>query len=207
MEKMTIHRALSELKLIDAKIEKATTALELVSWKQGKGLVSGIHKQEDFTIAAKAKWDSVTALLERKTRIKSAIVTSNATTKVTVGGKEMTVAEAISNKATLALKKTLAASMRKKYNHVLAMFNKNVEVVKNNLQKLLEFTLGKDNVKPDPLAVDAITKPFMENNEITLVDPWKSEELAEALEKEISTFEADIDAVLSESNAVTFVEV
>ena len=46
MEKMTIHRALSELKLIDAKIEKGIAAINPTGMYQKDKLVNGQIKQD-----------------------------------------------------------------------------------------------------------------------------------------------------------------
>jgi hypothetical protein len=71
----------------------------------------------------------------------------------------------------------------------------------------LEAALGKDNVKAGKDDVEAIRKPYIEANEFHLFDPLKVEETVEKLEKEVSEFEAEVDAVLSEANAVTFIEI
>jgi hypothetical protein len=80
-------------------------------------------------------------------------------------------------------------------------------MVEQNLQKVLEATFGKDNVKITKDDMDAVRKPFLESNEWGLVDPLKIEESIEKLETEIGEFESEVDAVLSETNAITLIEV
>mgnify|MGYP001600111976 CR=1 FL=1 len=88
--KMNIHRALTELKLADAKIAKLIETIEPVGVFQKGKLINGRHKEEDFIQAAKSKFQAVGDLITRKNKIKSAIVDSNAVTKVRVGTKEKT---------------------------------------------------------------------------------------------------------------------
>ena len=93
-EKMTIHRGLSELKLIDSRIEKQITEISPVGINRKGKMVDNIYPEEDFRISATSKFQSMTDLIERKSKIKSAIVKSNGTTMVKVGEKEMTVSNA-----------------------------------------------------------------------------------------------------------------
>jgi hypothetical protein len=89
----------------------------------------------------------------------------------------------------------------------LAELNKNNTIVENNVQKLLEMTFGKENVKADAKDMDAVRKPYMEQNEFHLFDPLKVVHIGEAIEKEVTEFEAEVDATLSEINAVTYITI
>jgi hypothetical protein len=206
MEKMTIHRALSELKLIDAKIEKAIAGITPTGMHQKEKLVNGQVTQEQFAKDAQGYYDQALDLMRRKTAIKSAIVQSNGTAQVTVGGKQMSVADAINAKVIVKFKKRLIQYLTERSRSVVAGMNNNNSMVQQNLQKLLEVALGKDAVKADGADVQNIRKPYLEANEFHLFDPLKVEDKIKELEKEIGDFEADVDAVLSESNAVTFIE-
>ena len=53
----------------------------------------------------KSSFDSVESLIARETLLKSAVLLSNAVTKVTIANKEMTVAEAIHMKTVAEHKK------------------------------------------------------------------------------------------------------
>jgi hypothetical protein len=206
MEKMTIHRALSELKLIDAKIEKAIASITPTGMHQKEKLVNGQVTQEQFAKDAQGYYDQALDLMRRKTAIKSAIVQSNGTAQVTVGGKQMSVADAINAKVIVKFKKRLIQYLTERSRSVVAGMNNNNTLVNQNLQRLLEAALGKDAVAAGKGDVDAIRKPYLEANEFHLFDPLKVDDKIKDLEKEIGDFEADVDAVLSESNAVTFIE-
>lgn len=208
MEKMTIHRALAELKLIDSRIEKGIASIKPTGMMQkDRPVVSdGYYEKEVFEKDAKAKLQSVTDLIERKSKIKSAIVAANGITEVEVAGKEMTIADAINHKTAVEFQKRLISSLRNKHVAVVAGVEENNEKVEADALRLAEAALSKDNVKIDEKDALAITEPFLEKNRFHLVDPLKVDETTEKLEKEIDEFEAEVDAALSEINAVTFIE-
>ena len=54
--------------------------------------------------------------------------------------------------------------------------------------------------------IEAVSKPFMEQNQFELVDPLGIEALLNNMEDKIMAFETEVDAVLSEINATTFIE-
>jgi len=206
MEKMTIHRALSELKLIDAKIEKQINEVLPSGILQKGKLVNGYIQETEFEKAAKSKYDSVNDLINRKNKIKSAIVAANGVTQVKVAEKQMTIADAINFKAVIKFKKKLIETLRQRHKQAVGELNKHNEAVNQNVQRILEATFGKENVKVGKEDVEAVRKPYLEANEFHLFDPLKVDETVEKLEKEVSEFEAEVDAVLSEINAITIIE-
>lgn len=203
---MTIHRALSELKLIDAKIEKQISEIMPSGVFQKGKLINGYVQDSEFEKNAKSKFDSVTDLISRKTKIKSAIVDANGKTQVKVAGADMSIADAINFKAIIKFKKKLIEDIKNKHRNVVGTLNKNNELVNANVQRILEATFGKENVKVAKDDLDSVRKPYMEANEFHLFDPLKVDETIAKLEKEVSEFEADVDAVLSEINAVTIIQ-
>ena len=206
MEKMTIHRALSELKLIDARIEKQTNEIIPSAIYQKTKLMNNIITQEDFEKAATGKFDSVNALINRKIQIKSAIVNANAVTKVKIGEKEMSISDAITFKGVIKFKKGLVANLRMKHKAAIAEMNRNNDAVNLNVQRILEATFGKESTKVGKEDLEAVRKPYMEANEFHLFDPLKVDAATEKIDNEVSEFETEIDAVLSEINAITIIE-
>lgn len=210
MEKMTIHRALAELKLIDARIEKAIQLVEPTGLMQEGKPVNGFYSKDDFEKEAKSKYQSVVDLIDRKNAIKSAIVKANGTTKVKIANKEMTIADAINFKTVIVVRKNLIATLKKKHLAVKAKFTTENEKVNNVALENAKIMIGKqgdDKVKPTDNDVKAIVEPFVRRNELHLVDPLKVEELTEKLQTEVDNFETEVDAVLSEINAITLIEI
>lgn len=206
-EKMTIHRGLAELKLIDAKIDKAITAIEPAGvMKPEKKKVNQHYDHDEFVKDAQSKYDSVEALITRKAKIKSAITLTNATTAIEVGGKKMTIAEAINHKSIIEARKKLHDTLIKKHRSAKANAESHNSTVEANALRLAEAALGRDGVKLSDKDAVAVTEPYMKANEVVLVDPLNIEKLTTDMESEILTFEAEIDAILSEVNATTMIE-
>ena len=207
VQKMTIHRALSELKLIDARIEKAISAIEPTGVTQKDKLVNQFYNKDDFEKNAKANLQSVNDLIERKNKIKSSIVKANGITQVEINGEKMTIADAINFKQVIDFKKKLIATLEQKHRNAKAVAEKNNKQVEDNALRLAEAALQKDNVKINDGDAVAITEPYLTKNQFHLVDPLKVDELVEKLQTEVNDFESEVDAVLSEINAVTVIEI
>ncbi len=206
-EKMTIHRALAELKLLDSKIEKKISNIEPSGIIQNGKLVNQIEKREDFEKKAQSDFDSIADLITRKSRIKSAITKANSQTPVTVAEVEMVIADAINYKTTIKLKKMLIDKLDSSFRNTLSNHEQNNAQVDTNALKLAEAALGKDNVKIGEGDAVAITEPYIEKNKWDIVDPLGIVKLSEGLTDDVDAFETEIDAVLSEINAVTLIEI
>lgn len=205
-EKMTIHRALSELKLIDSKITKGIEAIEPTGIYQKDKLVNGIITKKDFIKKAKGKFQSVQDLIARKNKIKSAIVKINGITMVEVSEIEMTIADAITFKTVIELKKLLILNITDKNKKVLGKFkteNETINAVALNNAKIMLGRQDDGNVKPTDEDVKAITDPFIKRNEYHLLDPLNCTKLIDELQEEVEQFDSEVDAVLSEINAIT----
>lgn len=208
-EKMTIHRALAELKLIDSKIDKAVALIEPTGVMQMDKLVNGFYKKEDFEANARSRYQSVVDLINRKIKIKSAIVTANAVTKVKIGEVEMTIAEAINFKTVITAKRNLITVLTNQHRAVKAKYtteNENINRVALDNAKIMIGKQGDNGVKPTDNDVKNIVEPFVKRNEYHLVDPLDAEKLIEKLQNEVNTFEMEVDAALSEINAITIIE-
>ena len=94
-ETMTIHAALSELKVLDDRITKAITSGKYVdAVKRSAEKINGMTVEE-YKNKMRADHNRVVDLIARRNAIKKAVVLSNAKTMVTVGGVSYTIAEAI----------------------------------------------------------------------------------------------------------------
>lgn len=205
--KMTIHRGLAELKLIDSKITKKINSLNPCGGYQNGKKINNHFTQEEFKKEAKSGYDSIKDLINRKIEIKTKIVEANAKTIVEVGGKKMSIADAISHKAIIDQKAALLHHLKVKYSDSIAVINKNNEIVEDNALKIAMASLQKDNVKIGDEDAIRITEPYLKANKWQLADPLDVLTEVKDLENEIDDFNTEIDAVLSEANAVTFIEI
>lgn len=208
-EKMTIHKALSELKIIDSRIENAIrSGVFCISNKHSNDKVKGLPLNE-FKREMQGAYDKANDLIRRRDTIKRAVVLSNAVTKVTVGETEYTVAEAIEMKNHgMAFKRQFMDTLQQQYLRAQA------ECLKNNgddLEKRAEqYVVGIYGAKEGKTDTDDFKKAkqdFITSNSFEIVDPLSIKSKIEALENEISSFTSEVDAALSTANALTLIEV
>lgn len=207
MRKISITEALNELKLYDAKINKAISNAELIGAAKKSLDKVGVVKKDTFIEKAKSSYQSVTDLIANRNALKSAIVKSNAITEVTVNGKTMTVAEVIERKNSIDYEITLLNEMKRQYVKATDTVTKENKRVDNKVDELIQTLVGKDTDKKiDKDAIENIEAPYRTKNEYELVDPiGLSDKIAE-LESDISGFESNCDTTLAVANATTFVE-
>jgi len=206
---MSITRALSELKLLNSRIERKTgESVFLTANKKSAKKVNNVYTKEEFIENAKADYQSVLDLIERRKKIKSAIVASNSNTVITIAKKEMTVAEAIERKESIVFDKKLLEAMVRQFNSVVASANQSNQIVQNKLDELITVSFGKEakqKVSEDDIAL--ISKPYLEQNEVEIINPLNLQDKVKALKEEIENFESEVDFILSESNTITKIEI
>lgn len=202
---MTITRGLRELKLLDKRIRDVIASAKFVSHKKkSSDKVEKVYTLDEFNKQAKAEFQKIQDLIERRKRIKSAIVKANAETIVKIGDKEYTIAEAIERKNSILYEKMLLSQLQRQYNEVLSNLSYKNEDVQERLDNLLEALVGRDvKVKEVAKETNEMAKKFLEENEWEIVNPLNIEKLIEQLRKDIDEFEAEVDYVLSEINSIT----
>lgn len=203
MRRMTITEGLAELKLLDDRIKKAV-AKDYI-WSGKKTDITEAAKEEHGRIA-KANYASAKDLIENRNAIKAAIVKSNATTMLTIGGKEMTVAEAIERKSSIEYEKMLRDEFIRQYKNAERTANTANERVQERIDAMLERVAASGNTDIET-AQKVMSEAYLANNGWDIVDPLDLMEKANALDIEIAEFEKNVDIALSMSNAVTFIEV
>ena len=206
-QKMSLHRVLSELKLIDKKINDKISSLELITVKKGDKLLKNAN-EEEFIKNAKSSYESVESLIERRCTLKNALITANATNYVIINGRTLSIAEAIDYKNITEYKKNLLKVLKEQYSRALKIYEN--EDFKNNnaLEELIKTAVGNknDNSESDAL-IKAMTDGYMSRNTLSYVDPISIKNKIDKLQSEIDEFDSEIDSVLSEANARVTVEV
>lgn len=206
-QKITIHRALAELKIIDDRIKRQLNEFIPVGIRQKGKLVNNYYEEDIFKEDAKSTYQSIKDLLERKNKLKNAIVKANAETKVEVAGKTMVIADAINYKTLVDYRKQLAGRFDQVLRSTKSELENKNSMMDENCQRILEAALGKDHGKWDKTSVDAIQAPYLESNQFELVDPLDAEKTKKELLDELDKFSAEVDSCLSEINAITFIEI
>jgi len=201
-QKITITRALVELKTIDKRILKKIDEGLFIS------ICGELRKPDTRATHAQSNYDSIRDLLERRVNIKSSIVISNATSKVRICEREMTVAEAIELKSSIKNYKVLLEQMRRQYGEAV----QNVEHLNNRARSVLENSISpaSDSQKEgisDPQNMAEYSKQYMKVNGVELFDPIALNDKIALIDKFITDFENEVDFILSERNATTFIEI
>lgn len=205
-KKISLHRALSELKMLNQRIQAATNQVVLVrANRKSNAKIEGMLIDE-YKKEMQASYDKVTSLIQYRNRLKSLVVASNSQTIVKVGSVEMTVAEAIERKQSIQFEKDLLTNLRNQYYEAIEHVTSANEALPEKLETYLVNILGnKDKQSPDEVKLH--TETFMKRNEYELIDPMNVKKTIESLTAQIEEFESEVDAVLSESNATTFIVV
>lgn len=211
-EKMTIHKALAELKTMDSRIEKAIRETTYVlAVKHSAEKMNGMTVN-NFKDKMRSGYQKVNDLIARRDAMKRAVVLSNATTKVKIGDKEMTIAEAIEAKNHgMEFKSALLSQMN------MAYLSAQNDLMRNGgeaLEKKAEqYVLAVIAAQPkdskmsvDSDAMKSLRQTYIDNNTYDLVDPLDVTKIIERLDAEINEFNAEVDAALSTSNALTVIE-
>lgn len=210
-EKMTVHKALAELKIIDDRIQKALENSTFITVrKKVDTKINGVPVDE-FVGKMKSDYQKVKDLINRRNAMKRAVVLSNATTEVEVAGKKYTVAEAID------MKNHGMDNMRK---FLLEMTHHHMEVMRivddnsgesmedkaNMFVRQMLATQGSSIENAGVAQVQELHDAFIKNNEVEIVDPNDISHKMEEIDKFIDDFNTELDAALSVSNALTTIE-
>ena len=203
-EKMSVHKALCELKVLDSRIIKAIDECQFCfANKKANVKVKGMDVAK-YCEEIKSAYQRARDLIARRDAIKRAVVNSNAVTKVVIGGVEYTVAEAIDMKNHgMELMEYLLDHMADR----LKVASSEAERVNGQIEAraddYIKSMFGATDVKG---ATDEIVKAredFIKSQTCEVVDPIGAKKEMDDLAERVSAFKIDVDSALSVSNAVT----
>lgn len=206
-EKMTVHKALAELKTLDDRINSEITGSVFVRANRHNNMKIFGKTIPDFMADTESCYQSVKALINRRNAMKRAVVLSNAITKVNIGGVEYTVAEAIEmNNHGMENLVELRNCLREQYSSVKRMVeSENGDKLVKACENYIQATFGtKEKINnPD---IETAQKVYMANNTYDIVTGLDIEKVIKELTDRIDTFKAEVDSALSVSNALTVIE-
>ena len=225
-KEMNMHRLLSELKMLDKRISGFILPnnrtgyndrlLELIGAARESDKMIGTQTRKEYTSMLAGNWQMIRALIRNKKALEAAKVKSNAETVVRIAGKEYTVADAIRRKDDIEYDKLLLALFESQHRQIVSMVaDKNEEALRQADRHVEALFNVQDSAKPAGKTNPAVSgqeaeqqrENYLKNHRWAIIDPNGSDEAIRALRDEIEVFEAEVDAVLSESNAVTMVKV
>jgi len=204
---LTVYEALQERKLIKAKLERARfTKKYITSARECDEQIDGVSIDE-IKRSLKGNFDSVNQLFKNFAAYTAAINQSNAVTKVTIAGKEYTVAEAISRYQTLGAEREFLQELTNQYNLVKNdVTNHNEKVLDpDKISEYIRNVLGDS--KKDQSLIDSTIDTYKKKNLKVLIDPNNLEEEIQKRLEELNNFIEQFHFVLTRSNATTEITV
>ena len=202
---MTIHKALAERKTLEDRIDKSVRdSLFCTVNKHTNQKINGVTVEETKSVI-RGEYDQCRSLIDRMNAIMRAVTLSNATTRVTVGDAEYTVAEAIFMKNHgMENEKILLSKMIQQYNQAVATLNmKNGEELTKRAEQHVISMYGNKEDNRDNEEYNNAIQQYITNNSYDFIDPLKLKEKIKQMQDKIAAFEIEIGAALSVSNALT----
>jgi len=199
MTTQSITRSLVELKTLDEKITKLTSEGLFMSFKT-KSKNSGITEDE-FSRTANESFVNLNRMIQKRDLIKHLILESNLVARVTIAGREMSVAAAIEFKNTIEYKSRLLEVLKRQRKTVLAEQEAHKVRLQAKIDDNIKIICGKE--KPDASVIATVTDGITKSDPIEVFDPLNLEVLIRTMEEDVLNFRANVDFALSESNATT----
>lgn len=209
IEKMTIHKALCELKTLESRITKSISESVFVfANKHSNAKVAGMTVSA-YCDEVKSNYQRITDLIRRRDALKRAVVLSNATTHVTIAGKEYTVAEAIEMKNNgIPLLRTLLSKIERDNRASRREADENNgDYLERRADEYIKSLYGNTDMKNASEEIKKVRADFIASQTFEIIDPIGIKPEMERLDADISGFMVDVDAALSVSNALTEITV
>lgn len=209
--KISITRALTEIKNLDDQIKKAIA--------QGRFCYATKGKEDRMTVpgttstpqALKEKIEStyqkIHDLTTRRAKLKDAIQKSNSVTEVVVNNVRMTVQQAIETKQSIDYKRMLFEQMRQNYTMCVSEVERQNRTLDTQIENAVQQAYNNDKGKVTQEQYDAVATPRRKDHEYAILDPLNIQSLLETMAEEINGFVMEVDFVLAESNARTEIEI
>lgn len=204
---MSLHRALAELKMLNKRILSAVNENKYVTFQIGEEVPKAFKSKEEFETTATRGYQSVNDLIKRRNEIKSKLILANATTKVQVAGVTMTIAEVIDQKDFIEYKQSLLNELKRQHALNNQLMERATIDMEARLDQRLQSDFGSKDRKNHVEEIEETTNNFKKRNQPNIVDPISIRAEIERLTKEINDFIVEVDAVLSEANATTKIEI
>ena len=185
MTTLSITRALVELKTLDSRITKAITTNTFILCKTKNRNYQVL--EDEFKKNTLAEYQSINDLITRR-------------------GLKMTVSEAIEYKQVIRYKQELLDILKKQRQMATIESEAHRQKVQAKIDDNIKIICGKDT-KADVQTIQSITDGIMKGDPVEVYDPLNLDKVIKELEVSVEEFSANVDYVLSESNALTTITV
>ena len=207
-EKMTAHKCLAELKVLNDRITNAITyGVYCASNKHSNTKIAGVPVEE-YKKKMIGDYDKVISLIARKNAMKKALDLSNARTMVKINDVEYTIVEAIYMKNHgMEMQQYLLSEMKRQYaKEQKYIADNNGDRLALKAEKyIVEMYGNSEDIKKGEEA-EKTRKAYIDQHTFDFVDAIGIVDKMEKLSEEITAFLTEVDAALSVVNATTEIE-
>lgn len=204
--KITITRALTRIKTITDQLDK----LSYMDDELVKSVLQSKEKDnqtKQFITDSQSKFDKFNSLYSELLKLKDGIQQSNAVTKVKIAGEELLVQSAIFRKEAISKKKEFFIKLQNQ--HLQSI--KSVETAETKIEeKARQFV---ENLKIEKTSKEELEQALqigrnsaIQDTRRIIVSGFKLDQIQKELDS-INAFLEEVDYALSESNAITMIEV
>lgn len=203
MRTISIQQALREVKLGENRVRSALSGAQFIAAGEKGVKTIGGQLVSDWTKNAKATYQQVQDLIANYTEIKQKVAESNATTTVEIAGQTFTVSAAIEKKNSIVLEQTLLNTLKGQLARVEAEAQRWEKTITAKADEVAAAMFSKDGKPVKSDEYQDFVKKFVEERQMTMIDPISIREEIKRLETFIEDFLAEVDYKLTESNVVT----
>jgi hypothetical protein len=198
---MSLHRVIAEIKAIEARL----SALQSTAYAFTVPVDSTTETADGKTLS-QSNFDKVVSALANLASLKAARNKANASTPVRIGGKDLTIDEALAKKAALAFQNVFVMTLQSQLSTAKARVDQTQAQIEQKIAtQVAAASTGTKKATDEEIAV--FRKLAERNTKIDIVIFDGLKEKIEALKKDIEVFTTEVDYILSEANATTKVDV
>lgn len=205
--KISIARALVELKTLGGRIERAASqpmiGVLVGVGEVAKPLDAQFKTQEDASKAFLGNFNTASDLIKRREAVKRAVVLANASTKVKIADVEYTLAEAIEMKKFVSVRKRFLENLRTQLVRVTGQVNN----ANATLDARIDAYRRDQGENANAELVENTVKDMRERSAGSLIAPKDLGEFIRTELQAIEDFEQEVDVALNETNAATLIDV
>lgn len=215
-ERMLVCNALDERDFLRKKIISAINSTYFIACKRVKDdkvRTTGYTDPKTFENEAKSSYQSITDMIDRYTRLDTAITLANASTEIKLSDDTvMTRAAAISMRKALVgdtstdFTGRLISVLERQFASVSATANELNAKADRELEQYKDNMTSGDKAKELTPAVTQTLESLVADNRADIIDPIGVEKEIKKLEDKYETLKKELDSAIKVSNATTFVE-
>lgn len=215
-ERMLVCNALDERDFLRKKIISAINSTYFIACKRVKDdkvRTTGYTDPKTFENEAKSSYQSITDMIDRYTRLDTAITLANASTEIKLSDDTvMTRAAAISMRKALVgdtstdFTGRLISVLERQFASVSVTANELNAKADRELEQYKDNMTSGDKAKELTPAVTQTLESLVADNRADIIDPIGVEKEIKKLEDKYETLKKELDSAIKVSNATTFVE-